>query len=649
MDMSFRSQLVAKRTYCRPGEAWGDVVNRVINHQQWLWERAKGEKLDVNEQGELAELHELMEARVALPSGRILWMGGTEQAAKTEISMFNCSFAEVRDVYTAVDAYYLLLNGCGVGFKPVSGLLNGFAAPVSVEVVRSERRDKGNPDNHDRFYDRFEAGEGYVKTWHLTVGDSGIAWGKALGKILAMKRRVDRIILDFTEIRPAGEALGGYGWLSSGDTKIADAFEKIVKILSNAHDRILTEIEILDIMNLAGTTLTSRRSAQIAMLHAHHQLAEEFADAKRDHYKNGVPWRSQSNNTLVFWRQPNKLELRGLFQRMLDAGGSEPGLYNGVAASRRAPWFTGTNPCGEILLPDGGLCNLVEVDLGKLVGLDKRTQEEVFELIARANYRQTCVNLKDGVLSDKWHETQEFLRLCGVGITGIVTYEAAVPQEKFVDDLQDFRMAALRGSVGMADELDLPRPKATTTVKPSGTLGKLMDTTEGLHKPLGRYVINAISFSKYDPLVARLHAAGYAIQEHPYNGEEVLIDVPVDNGEGVPLYNTEPAVVQLDRYLTVMKNYVDHNASVTISYDPHEIPEIVDWLHENWDDYVGVSFILRTDPTKTAEDLGYPYLPQTVVDAETFNSYVSQLKDVDVIGSEQLDFGECEGGACPVR
>ena len=649
MDQSFRSQLVAKRTYCRPGEAWGDVVTRVVEHQRWLWERAQGGELQAEQIAELAELKQLMFDRVALPSGRILWMGGTEQAKKSEIAMFNCAFQEVRDVFSAVDAFYLLLNGCGVGFKPVAGLLNGFAAPCGVEVIRSERTTKGNPENHENFYRR-AYGDGQENVWHLTVGDSGIAWAKAFGKILAMKTPVDRVILDFSEIRPSGEPLAGYGWLSSGDSRVAEAFEQIVKLLASRHDELLTEIDILDIMNLVGTTLTSRRSAQIAMLHAHHNLAEEFADAKRDHFENGMPWRSQSNNSLVFWKRPSKLELRGLFQRMLDAGGSEPGLYNGEAARRRAEWFTGTNPCGEILLPDGGLCNLVEVDLAKVGEMHREDQGRVFELIARANYRQTCVQLKDGVLSDRWHETNQFLRLCGVGITGITRWLDSLNEMQTPSAILDrFRRKSIVAANYMALELGLPMPKAVTTVKPSGTLGKLMDTTEGLHRPLGRFVFNNIQFSKHDPLIPRLREAGYFIFNNPYNTEELIVRVPVDNGEGQPLYNVESAIHQLERYRLVMNHWVDHNASVTISYDPDEIPAIVNWLYENWDDYVGVSFILRTDPTKTAADLGYPYLPQQVVDEETFNSYVSLLKPVDLVGSAELDFGECEGGACPVR
>ena len=44
-------------------------------------------------------------------------------------------------------------------------------------------------------------------------------------------------------------------------------------------------------------------------------------------------------------------------------------------------------------------------------------------LIARANYRQSCVNLDDGVLQRTWHGLNEYLHLCGVGLTGIVQWE----------------------------------------------------------------------------------------------------------------------------------------------------------------------------------------------------------------------------------
>lgn len=651
-NASFRAQLVANRTYCRDlgnrKETWVEVCERVSNHQRWLWERALGRDLNEEENNEIVELFDLMYERRALPSGRILWMGGTEQAARTEIAMFNCAFTEVSDVYSAVDAYYLLLNGCGVGFRCRAGLLNGFSKRHEIEVVRSSSdKASGCPTNvetHSR-----EAGR---SVWTLTVGDSGVAWAKALGKLLAYKGQADVVRLDFSEIRRPGIKLKGYGWLSSGDEQIAVAFERICEILNNRVDQLLDEIDIHDIINLVGTTLTSRRSAQIAMMRESNFNLERFVRMKDRHWEI-APWRSQSNNSVVYYKRPEPLALKGMLYEMLEAGGSEPGLYNGGSALARAGWFAGTNPCGEILLPNGGLCNLVEVDLGKFIG-DRDGLERAVYLISRANYRQTCVNLKDGILSDRWHETNQFLRLCGVGLTGIV---------KWLDDgrsdphttLMDINGYAQDGCDTMADELGTPRSKAVTTVKPSGTLGKLMDTTEGLHRPLGRYVFNTIKFSKHDVLVSQLRDAGYRVFDDPYGSEDVCVVIPVDNGPGKYLWsngaevNLEPAVTQLERYKMVMQYYVDHNASVTISYSPEEIPEIASWLYDNWDHYVGVSFILRTDPTKSAHDLGYPYLPQQVVTEKQYLEYIGKIAPVQISDGDDLDFGECEGGACPIK
>jgi len=195
-------------------------------------------------------------------------------------------------------------------------------------------------------------------------------------------------------------------------------------------------------------------------------------------------------------------------------------------------------------------------------------------------------------------------------------------------------------------------------VKPSGTLSKIMDTTEGVHRPLGRYIFNNITFSKYDPIVPVMQDAGYKVIEKPFESESVLITFPVayedvefDEVDGKHV-NLESAVEQLERYKLMMDHYVDHNCSVTISYDPSEVPEIIEWILANWDTYVGVSFIYRNDPTKTAEDLGYAYLPQEVVTKETYDAYVATLGDVDLDGTntfDELSDEECGTGACPIR
>jgi ribonucleoside-triphosphate reductase len=102
----------------------------------------------------------------------------------------------------------------------------------------------------------------------------------------------------------------------------------------------------------------------------------------------------------------------------------------------------------------------------------------------------------------------------------------------------------------------------------------------------------------------------------------------------------------------LMQHYCHQNVSCTISYSIEETEEIVNWLHTNWDSYVAVSFLFRNDPTKTAADLGYPYLPQEVVTKEVWEEYNAQLKPFDLDqfnSSEELLDASCGTGVCPAR
>jgi ribonucleoside-triphosphate reductase len=228
----------------------------------------------------------------------------------------------------------------------------------------------------------------------------------------------------------------------------------------------------------------------------------------------------------------------------------------------------------------------------------------------------------------------------------------------------------------MAEELDRPLPKNVTTIKPSGTVSKVMSTTEwgevpeGIHKPLGRFLFNWITYSIHDPLVGLFEAAGYETMEKPHEPESVLVKFPVKY-DNIPFerktitrvrdgktvtetieINTDSAVDQLERYKMLMENWCDHNVSITVSYAPSEIPEIAKWLDRNWANYVAVSFILRNDPTKSPEDLGHPYLPQEVVTEHDYLGYVEKLHAIDWSQVHQYDDAiveSCPLGGCPVK
>ena len=651
---STRAQVITRRTYNRPTsddgkefETWQETVARVIDHQEWLWTRAVDRELNDLEYAELYDLEQLMLDRKVLMSGRTLWLGGTAVAKTREASQFNCSFTHVETIYDVVDVLWLLLQGCGVGFKPIVGTLNGFSKPIkNIRVVRSTRTTKGGNEANTETWDA------QTKTWTLQVGDSAEAWAKSVGKLMAGKYPADTLVLDFSQLRPAGERLKGYGWISSGDSAISTAYTAIATILNGRADSLLTRMDILDIVNHLGTILSSRRSAEIALFDYDQPEWEEFAVAKKDWWLHNNQHRTQSNNSLVFKKKPLKSDLEKIFAMMTEAGGSEPGFINEVEALRRAPWFKGANPCVEILLGNKAFCNLTETDIAKFKG-DTAGLHNAIRLAARANYRQTCVNLQDGILQESWHLNNYFLRLCGVGLTGI-----AMRPDMGSYDYEYLKRTATSAAVGMSLELGLPAPKNVTCIKPSGTLSKIMDCPEGVHKPLGKYIFNNVQFSKHDPVVEKLREANYRIINHPVDDSGVLVTFPVmwdgvqfDKVDGKEV-NIESAVVQLERYKLLQTSWNQQNTSVTISYDPGEIPAIIDWLLDNWDCYVGVSFIYRTDPTKTAKDLGYLYLPQEVVTQETYQEYVKVLLPVDLNNTNSFDEitdAECATGACPIK
>ena len=196
------------------------------------------------------------------------------------------------------------------------------------------------------------------------------------------------------------------------------------------------------------------------------------------------------------------------------------------------------------------------------------------------------------------------------------------------------------------------------------TLGKTLETTEGIHKPLSKYIFNSIIVSNSSPLLQIAIDANYRTMKHPFDDSSTLVVLPlsypdvdfdvVNVNEKTLHINQESAVTQLERYKLWMQHYVTHNVSNTISYSPDEVDDIINWLHKNWDEYIGVSFLLRADPTKTAEDLGYPYLPQQPVSKEEFDDYVATLKVVDLSLNNSISSlgtleNDCAGGTCPIR
>lgn len=605
-------------------ESWSQVIERVIARQKWLWERVLKRSLRENEEKELHELQSLLNKRAILPDGRTLWLSGTSISQLRESCMFNAAFTRIETVYDMVDLFWLLLQGCSVGFEPVTGTLNGFFRPLeAIEVIRSLKTAADGEKTNAEHFDEVE------KIWTIKVGDTAESFAKAVGKLLAGKYPAKKLVIDLSEIRPKGSRLKGYGWQSTGDEPLASALKGVAEILSDKADQLLSKKDILNMIRCLNEVPASKQTEALALLEYQQPEWGEEADKKG----------------LLFYRKPTKDELKDLFNKILESGGGNPYLINAGEASRRAPWFKGCNPNAEALLGNRSVVTFVEVNL-LAFEKDRPGLERALVLAARMNYRQTLVDLRDEILQEAWHLNNEFLHLCGVCLTGVRSR-----QDLSCYDYKRMKNTAVSAAFGMAEELCSPFPKNVTCIKSSKTVTKIMGTSEwgdvpeGIELPLGKYLFHYMTVLKEDPLALRLQKGGYQIFEKPFDSSMVCIKIPLaykqapfskryttrgDDKMEELLVNAESAVDQLKWYLMLQENWSEQNVSCRIYYEPSEVPAIIEWLYEHWDSYVTVYFTFRQDGLKNAQDLGLPFLEQEVISEDSYFEYVKAFGQVSL-------------------
>lgn len=641
-----RSYIITLDKYCRvkPNgelETSTEMRRRVIDHQQWLWERAKKAPLNSIELSELEFLFQSMKNGEQSAAGRTNWLGGTPISKEREVTQINCFYGDYETVYDAVDMFWTILNGCG--YSPIVHQgITGFHNKINeIEVIHSTRSGRGNPKNKETF----ENG-----VWKIKVGDSAEAWAFAYGKLITHSYMgVNKLIIDLSEIRPAGIRLTRYGWLSNGDEQIAKNFKKIAEILNNNIDSYLSITDLMDLICLPCDTLANRRAAIMPIVNYCDDENLEALEFKN--FKNTAknPHRAVANITYAFDQKPNLDIIEHILEHGLQA---EPiGFYNRQAARKRFPNAKGCNPCGEAIT---SICNLWELNLQKISQLLSDGKIDYVNTIiitaARANYRQTLMDLNDGILSQKWQLENAFIRACGLGITGL---SGADISGKKLKELYDLVVQSMNE---IAFELGTPTPKVHTVIKPSGTLSKSVfnGVSEGIHNPIARYLINYIKIDKNNPICQVLLDANYNSIDL---GDSFVIGFPVFNEHGnfkadengIEL-SSESILEQLNRYLYYLDVWTDQNNSCTMYYEEKDIPTIIGWLNKHWDNYIAISFL----PKQICTDFEgkYPYLPQKAVSKFEFDKYIYSLSDIDsklLNLRSELELTDCQGGACPVN
>ncbi len=643
-------------------EDWWETVRRAVEYNCSLVPTSKSEAEELFDN--IYNLRQFL-------SGRTFWVGNTDVAKHYPMANYNCSFQIINSLESFVDVFYLLMIGSGVGVRILKDDVEKLPKlRTDFEVIHKDytpmRMDEREDNTSLEFF--------YNHTAKITVGDSKEGWVQSLDiflKLIANNeyRNITTIIIDYDHVRPKGERLKTFGGTASGHSSLKDMFEKIYKTIKKASFNTsekklkLKPIDCLDIANIIGENVVVggvRRTAEIVLLDADDT---EAIDAKSGLYKQvdgkwvvdqEIIHRQMSNNSIYYLEKPTREKLHWQIERMRYSG--EPAWVNAEAGAKRRPNFNGVNPCGEILLDDKGLCNLTTVNVHSFVDedgvLDEKCLLRAQRLSARAGYRMTCVELE----LPKWDATQSKDRLIGCSLTGWQDMVNATKMTKEEERalLTKLRDVANKEAEMYALELGKNVPLLVTTVKPEGTLSQLPTVSSGVHYSHSPYYIRRVRINADDPLVKVCEELGYPV--FPEVGQKwetcstKVVEFPIKAPDGRTKYDVS-AIEQLENYKMFMESYVDHNCSITVHVRNHEWEEVEEWVWNNWDDIMAVSFL-------SLDDSFYDLLPYEAIDEEEYHKRVAEMKTFrpSLIGKYEkeeviYDIGNegCESGVCPVR
>ena len=279
------------------------------------------------------------------------------------------------------------------------------------------------------------------------------------------------------------------------------------------------------------------------------------------------------------------------------------------------------------------------------------------QLSATIGYRMATIELE----IHEWNQVNVEDMLTGCSITGVTDFlnKASIDistekgKLKFIEILNMMREVAHKTVEDLSYELKRNKSKLITTVKPSGTISQLPTVSSGVHYSHAPYYIRRIRISAVDPLSQALVESGFKwspeVGETEENHKIKVFEFPVKAPQGKTKYDVS-VIEQLELYKLIMTHYVDHNASNTIHVRDGEWDDAKQWIYENWDDVVGVTFL-------SLDDNFYQLAPYETITEEQYEKMISEqpIFDSHILSKfenfeVEFDLGsDCDSGACPVR
>ena len=458
------------RTYSRKTpsgrESWHQVAERNLEGLRKLGQ--------LNEE-EVSLLRRMQQQQKALPSGRWLWIGGTEWIERSEnfSGAYNCTSTNLVDWEAFGLMMDLAMMGCGTGAIIEPHLISRLPAVRNRLTITSVSDIGATPAGERQEHTSHRIDGQQV---HIKVGDTRRGWVDSYQLLLDLSsdERFDanapiQISVDLSDVRPVGETLKGFGGMAN-PVKLKDLYGRVAQILGKAIGRQLTSVECCLLIDEAAVTIVAgniRRSAGMRQFCADDHSA---AGAKENLWQQDSEgnWRidperdalRMANHTRVFHTRPSRETVLEAVTKQFQSGEgaiqfapeaiarsnadllSTPelrqefiGIYCDQGREQAGQWLTthhpeisaaelehrlgryGLNPCGEILGADFH-CNLAEIHLNQIDPADHQAQADAFKA---AGLAVACL-LNHRFEVERYRQSRAWDPIVGVSFTGLFDF-----------------------------------------------------------------------------------------------------------------------------------------------------------------------------------------------------------------------------------
>ncbi|MEH2409037.1 ribonucleoside-triphosphate reductase, adenosylcobalamin-dependent [Nostoc sp.] len=298
----------SRRTKAGLRETWDEVCDRTLLGLI---------KLGKLTQQETDILDQMQRNLKAMPSGRWLWVGGTDWITKPKnfSGAYNCTSTNLEDWSAFGLMMDLAMMGCGTGTVLEPQFINQLPTIRNQLNVIVQGEIGSTAQQYRREYTETHI-EGNSVTIH--VGDSREGWVKSYQTLLELSTNEQfstavEVLVDISDVRKSGETLNGFGGVAN-PVKLPGLYQRCASILNKAVGRQLNSVECCLLIDQAAVTIVAgniRRSAGMRQFDSGDRQAATAKDNLWQQDENGN-WRidperdalRMANHTRVFHRKP---------------------------------------------------------------------------------------------------------------------------------------------------------------------------------------------------------------------------------------------------------------------------------------------------------------------------------------------------------